>query len=102
MLKHPAKMDWHNGPLPRVEDVFFDCVIILWSENYVGPVFPDGNDINPLRWADACGLPRWGKGSPSGVWAYWRKGSRPRPAGVVPWDEFFRRFGEETRRLVGA
>lgn len=86
-MKTPLSVDWQQGKLPNVEDVPWDCRIVLWSESYIGLVFPWGNDLNPVRWSDDSYHPRWGITSPEGWWAWLEKGSQSRPLYVRTWNE---------------
>jgi len=83
----PREWDWQFGPIPPVEDVAYDCVIMLTNKVYAGLVTPWGNNMNPLRWCDSSRHPHWGTDRPEGWWCYLAKGSQPRPEGVVMWEE---------------
>ncbi len=85
----PLAVKWNQGTLPNVEGVPFDCVIVLWSKDYVGMITPWGNEINPVRWADNTYTPRWGNKSPEGWWTWVYKGNKPRPVHVKTWDETY-------------
>lgn len=85
----PKEYDWQYGTLPRVEDVPYDCRIILWSESYIGLVLPHGNKLNPLRWCNDSYHPSWGKESPQGWWTWLYKGKEQRPPEVKTWAEMF-------------
>jgi hypothetical protein len=87
MIPSPKALDWQYGPVPLVEGVPFDCIIVLWSENYVGIIAPNGDSLNPLRWADSGGMPLWGIDRPIGWWTWFRKGSKQRPPEVKTWAE---------------
>lgn len=86
--KSPLDIEWHEGEVPPVEDVNFDCRIILWSDDYIGIIAPIGDNLNPLRWGDLTGFPQWGIKRPTGWWAWSSKGSKPRPADVKTWEEY--------------
>jgi hypothetical protein len=87
MEMSPLEFDWQYGPLPKVETVPYDCLIILWSKDYIGTVTPHGDSLNPLRWCDSGGLPHWGITSPEGWWTWYRKGEKERPPEVQTWAE---------------
>src|ERR1019366_7725516 len=86
-MKAPKDYDWQHGKLPKVEDVPYDCLIILWSNDYIGMVIPHGDSLNPLRWCDDSYHPRWGIKSPEGWWTCYRKGEKERPPEVKTWAE---------------
>lgn len=75
----PSTVEWHHGPLPPVESVPYDHLVVLWSPDYIGFVRPWGNNMNPLRWCDNGQFPRWGIDPPSGHWAVLSQGSEVRP-----------------------
>lgn len=85
----PLKADWNEGPLPPVETVPYDQLVLVWTTDYVGFAQPDGDTLNPLKWVDQSRFPRWGRESPSGWWVVLRPGSMPRPPKVQTWDEMF-------------
>lgn len=85
----PLGVNWTHGPVPPVEEVCFNCTIVLWSHDYVGVITPSGNPLNPLRWVDFGGMPRWGYETPVGWWAWGSRGNSIRPANVKTAAEFF-------------
>lgn len=92
-MKSPLDYEWQYGPIPKVEDVPYDCIIILWSDKgYIGYVFPHGDALNPLRWADHSYHPSWGTGQPEGWWTWYdRGGKKERPPEVKTWAEKYER-----------
>jgi len=94
MITDPTKLEWQYGEVPIVTDVFFDCLILLYNERYIGLISPSGDSGNPLRWGDYGGMPQWGIKQPKGWWAYIRKGSELRPIEVRTWDEHFAHLRE--------
>lgn len=90
-VKSPTEYEWQYGPLPKVEDVPYDCLIILWGEDYIGMVIPHGDSLNPLRWCDDSYHPRWGITPPEGWWTWFKKGEKERPTEVKTWAEKYER-----------
>jgi hypothetical protein len=88
MTYDPRTLEWQEGQLPPVEEVAYDCVIVLFSDKYVGLVFPHGDNLNPLRWTDHSQFPFWGIDRPQGFWAYLSKGSESKPSNVKTWKEY--------------
>src|SRR5579863_10394796 len=91
----PTDVEWNKGPLPPVESVPFDCVLVVWLHDYIGLMIPWGDNMNPLRWCDSSYFPRWGITMPEGWWAWVKKGSKPRPEYVKTWAESFSDVEEE-------
>lgn len=87
MGKSPAEVTWQHGPLPPVETVPHDCVLVLWAPHYVGLVIPWGNDLNWLRWCDHSLFPL--REPHVGWWTVARAGSEPRPANVQTEAEYW-------------
>ncbi len=89
-MKFPApnEVAWNFGVLPAVEDVGYDSTIILWNDDYIGAISPQGDALNPLRWCDSSGYPQWGATPPTGYWCWLVKGVASRPALVKTWAEF--------------
>jgi hypothetical protein len=85
----PRTLHWVFGSLPDVETVPFDRRILIWSKEFVGLVLPWGDNLNPLRWCDDSGFPRWGTGRPSGFWTVIREGTKKRPQEIKTWAELY-------------
>ncbi len=46
----PYRAEWNFGPIPEVESVPPDAVLIVWGEPYVGRMYTWGDRSNPTRW----------------------------------------------------
>lgn len=100
----PLAAEWHQGEVPAVEDVPWDCVLVLWSPGYIGLVFPWGDALNPLRWVNDGYHPQWGTDRPKGWWAYLCKGgAKERPPECKTWTESqYQIRGQGDGRQAGA
>lgn len=56
-LPDPQTLVWTDGPLPPVDAVPKDHLIIVWCDYYVGLAGPHGDNLNPVRWCDRSGFP---------------------------------------------
>lgn len=95
----PLDVSWRRGGFPKVEEVNYDAVLVLWSQDYIGLVAPWGDHLNPLRWVDSHYFPKWGTEGP-GEEAWWawvtEGGEKPRPPGVLTWKEAKKKYEEST------
>lgn len=111
-IQSPAELRWHEGPLPNVHKVPYDCRILAWfvhdfreeerqiwerdlrgfivdPTRYQGKlariemVMPHQDDLNPLRWCDSSGHPV-GLVERVQYWAWIRQGE---PVVEAPWQE---------------
>lgn len=97
----PRTLKWVEGPLPPVEEVPYDHVVILFEKTgYIGVVCPWGNELNPLRWVGSNGFPYWGNSSPEGIWAVVLQGSDKRPTHVKTWKEYMSELNEVKNRTT--
>jgi len=97
----PRTLVWHEGEVPAVEDVPYDCRIILSTvirieidckgtvveHKSFGTIVPWGNELNWLRW-ESSGV--WlDVRRPTGFWAWLERGFASRPANVKTFAEAF-------------
>lgn len=66
-MRNPNNIIWNYGMVPPVEE---KRAIILLADTYAGYAVPWENELNPLRWSDNGGYPRWGFERPVGYWCY--------------------------------
>jgi hypothetical protein len=101
LIDDPTKLIWHYGEVPKVKDVFYDCLIFFWGpvqdDFHIGLIRPHGDWLNPLRWCDGS-MPCWGFDQPKGWWAWVKTGSKPIPEEISL--SFREQFARDTQARI--